>query len=50
MSVLVASQGQGHKTILRQIVADELSVDIEKIHVEIGDTGTSWERLAAGLE
>ena len=34
-----ASQGQGHKTILRQIVADELSVDIEKIHVEIGDTG-----------
>ena len=33
-----ASQGQGHKTILRQIVADELHVDIDDIHVEIGDT------------
>ena len=33
-----ASQGQGHKTILRQIVADELHVHIDDIHVEIGDT------------
>ena len=33
-----ASQGQGHKTILQQIVADELHVHIDDIHVEIGDT------------
>ncbi len=33
-----ASQGQGHKTILRQIVADELGISIDDIHVEIGDT------------
>lgn len=33
-----ASQGQGHKTILRQIVADELDISIDDIHVEIGDT------------
>ena len=33
-----ASQGQGHKTVLTQIVADQLSVNIEDIHVEIGDT------------
>ncbi|MDG2034834.1 MAG: molybdopterin-dependent oxidoreductase, partial [Rhodospirillales bacterium] len=34
-----ASQGQGHQTILQQIVADELRVNIDDIHVEIGDTG-----------
>ena len=34
-----ASQGQGHKTVLQQVVADELSIDIDDIRVEIGDTG-----------
>ena len=51
-----ASQGQGHKTILRQIVADELHVDIDDIHVEIGDTakfpqgvGTVASRVGANI-
>lgn len=34
-----ASQGQGHKTVLKQIIADELGVDMDDIHVDIGDTG-----------
>lgn len=34
-----ASQGQGHKTVISQIVADELDVDIDDITVDIADTG-----------
>jgi aerobic carbon-monoxide dehydrogenase large subunit len=34
----LATQGQGHQTILAQIVADELGVPIERIHVTTGDT------------
>ena len=34
----LASQGQGHQTILAQIAADELGVPIERIHVTTGDT------------
>jgi carbon-monoxide dehydrogenase large subunit len=33
-----ASQGQGHKTVIAQIVADELDIAIEDVRVEIGDT------------
>ncbi len=33
-----ASQGQGHKTVIAQIVADELGVAFEDIRVELGDT------------
>jgi carbon-monoxide dehydrogenase large subunit len=33
-----ASQGQGHKTVIAQIVADELDVVIEDVYVDIGDT------------
>jgi aerobic carbon-monoxide dehydrogenase large subunit len=34
-----ASQGQGHATVLSQICADALGVDISNIVVEAGDTG-----------
>ncbi|HWM09856.1 MAG TPA: molybdopterin cofactor-binding domain-containing protein, partial [Solirubrobacteraceae bacterium] len=34
----LSSQGQGHQTILAQIVSDELGVPIERIHVTTGDT------------
>ena len=34
-----ASQGQGHKTVIGQIVADELGVAFEDVRVELGDTG-----------
>ncbi len=51
-----SSQGQGHKTILQQIVADELGVVPEDIHVEIGDTakfpqgvGTTGSRVAVNV-
>jgi carbon-monoxide dehydrogenase large subunit len=33
-----ASQGQGHKTMFQQIVAEELSVPMEDVVVTIGDT------------
>ena len=33
-----APQGQGHKTMLAQIVADQLQVPIAQIHVTVGDT------------
>ena len=51
-----ASQGQGHHTILKQIVADELRIDIGDIHVEIGDTskfpqgvGTTGSRVGVNI-
>ncbi|MGH2946699.1 MAG: aerobic carbon-monoxide dehydrogenase large subunit [Solirubrobacteraceae bacterium] len=34
----LSSQGQGHQTILAQIVSDELGVPIERIRVRTGDT------------
>jgi carbon-monoxide dehydrogenase large subunit len=34
-----ASQGQGHKTVISQIVADELGIAFEDVKVQIGDTG-----------
>ena len=34
----LASQGQGHQTILAQIAADELGVPLERIRVRTGDT------------
>jgi len=34
----LATQGQGHQTILGQIVSDELGVPIERIRVTTGDT------------
>ncbi|MDH3315924.1 MAG: xanthine dehydrogenase family protein molybdopterin-binding subunit [Gammaproteobacteria bacterium] len=34
-----ADQGQGHRTIIAQIVADGLGVPFERVHVTIGDTG-----------
>ena len=34
----LASQGQGHQTMLAQIAGDELGVPIERIHVTTGDT------------
>lgn len=34
----LTTQGQGHQTILAQIVADELGVKIEDVHVTTGDT------------
>jgi len=33
-----APQGQGHKTMLAQIVAEQLQVPMEQIHVTVGDT------------
>jgi len=40
-----AGQGQGHKTVLKQIVADALGVAFEDVRVEAGDTG----RFAQGV-
>ena len=34
----LTTQGQGHQTILAQIVADELGVPIDTVHVTTGDT------------
>jgi aerobic carbon-monoxide dehydrogenase large subunit len=34
----VGTQGQGHYTVFAQVVADELGVDLEQIHVVTGDT------------
>lgn len=34
----LTTQGQGHQTILAQIVADELGVPIDSVHVTTGDT------------
>jgi aerobic carbon-monoxide dehydrogenase large subunit len=34
----LATQGQGHQTILAQIVADELGVPIDRVRVTTGDT------------
>ena len=49
-----APQGQGHKTMFQQIVADQLGVAMENIHVTVGDTaaiamgvGTFASRIAA---
>jgi carbon-monoxide dehydrogenase large subunit len=33
-----ASQGQGHRTVIAQVVADELGVAFEDVRVELGDT------------
>ena len=38
VSTGLSSQGQGHETILAQIVADDLGVPVEKIRVRTGDT------------
>ena len=38
VSTGLASQGQGHETILAQIVADDLGVPMERIQVTTGDT------------
>ncbi|MFL6137125.1 MAG: aerobic carbon-monoxide dehydrogenase large subunit [Frankiaceae bacterium] len=38
VSTGLTSQGQGHQTVLAQIVADELGVPIESVHVTTGDT------------
>jgi carbon-monoxide dehydrogenase large subunit len=57
-SVQVASgaapQGQGHQTLLQQIVADQLGIAMERIHVTVGDTagiamgvGTFASRITA---
>jgi carbon-monoxide dehydrogenase large subunit len=34
----LTSQGQGHETVLAQIVADELGVDVDDVYVTTGDT------------
>ena len=34
----VGTQGQGHYTVFAQIVADQVGVDVDKIHVVTGDT------------
>ncbi len=35
----VGTQGQGHYTVLAQVVADALGVDVQNVHVVTGDTG-----------
>jgi carbon-monoxide dehydrogenase large subunit len=39
ISTGAASQGQGHRTVLAQVAADALGVDIAAIAVDAGDTG-----------
>lgn len=34
-----ASQGQGHATVIAQVIAEQLDIEISKIRVESGDTG-----------
>lgn len=34
----LTTQGQGHQTVFAQIVADELGVDVNDVHVTTGDT------------
>jgi carbon-monoxide dehydrogenase large subunit len=34
----VTTQGQGHQTSFAQIVAEELSIPVEKVHITTGDT------------
>jgi aerobic carbon-monoxide dehydrogenase large subunit len=40
-----AAQGQGHRTVLAQICADEFNVDIDQVDVEVGDTAS----IASGV-
>jgi carbon-monoxide dehydrogenase large subunit len=40
-----AAQGQGHKTTLAQICADEFNVDVADVDVEVGDTAS----IATGI-
>jgi carbon-monoxide dehydrogenase large subunit len=40
-----AAQGQGHRTVLAQICADEFNVDVSQVDVEVGDTAS----IAAGV-
>lgn len=35
-----AAQGQGHKTVLAQVCADEFNVDVADVDVEVGDTAS----------
>lgn len=35
-----AAQGQGHRTVLAQVCADELKINISQIDVEVGDTAS----------
>lgn len=35
----VASQGQGHETVLAQVAAEAMAVPVERVRVRIGDTG-----------
>ena len=35
-----AAQGQGHRTVLAQICADEFNIEVDKIDVEVGDTAS----------
>ncbi|MFT4095623.1 MAG: xanthine dehydrogenase family protein molybdopterin-binding subunit [Rhodoblastus sp.] len=35
-----ASQGQGHRTVLAQIAADEFGVEVDQVDVEVGDTAS----------
>lgn len=51
-----ASQGQGHKTVIAQVVADELGVPFEDVRVVLGDTarfpqgaGTVASRVGVNL-
>ena len=54
VSTGLTSQGQGHETVFAQIVAQELGVRLEDVHVTTGDTrrmpyavGTFASRAAA---
>ena len=38
VSTGLTTQGQGHETVFAQIVADELGVPLEQVHVTTGDT------------
>jgi carbon-monoxide dehydrogenase large subunit len=41
VQVSTHSHGQGHETTIAQVVADELSLPMEQIRVQFGDTATS---------
>lgn len=55
LSSSVTEQGQGTETILAQIVADVMGVDLRHIHVTTGDTATvpygggTWASRGAGI-
>jgi xanthine dehydrogenase YagR molybdenum-binding subunit len=48
LNMAAADQGTGTKTIMAMVVAEELGIPLEKIHIEYADTGTTQYGKSGG--